>query len=64
MREQTNGRVRVIDDQDQTLGILGRSLDAKRWINVPAVAAEFRWDVTAFLKSRTCDLHFSSSSSK
>src|SRR5260370_30331121 len=64
MREQTNGRVRVIDDQDETLGILGCSLDAKRWINVPALAAEFRWDVATFLKSRTCDLHFSSSRGK
>jgi hypothetical protein len=51
MRKKTDRRVGVIDDQNQTFSVRRRSLDAKRWVSVPAVATEFRRNIAAFLKA-------------
>jgi len=51
MRKQTYRRIGIIHDQEQGFRIRRRSLDPKRRINVLPVAAEFRRNVAAFLKS-------------
>jgi hypothetical protein len=53
MREEADRRIGIIYDKNQTLSVRRRSLDAKLWVSVPSVATEFRWNIAAFLKSRS-----------
>ena len=61
MREQSAGRVRIIDDERETLRIRRHTFDFQRRIGISTFMTEFRRDTSAILKCRTGYFHFTSS---
>src|SRR2546430_15763518 len=59
--EQTNWRVRIVDDEHETVRFGRRAGNGQRRVRVSAIAAEFRRNLAAFLKCRARDFHICAS---